>query len=106
MPLTLTYPSHIVMKNISIQPKQHGSSLPYPYHIEKDGAVGRQDFWNGNPARLVGFSEKPKAGNVDLELAQFIEKPELAISMFPVFEKSDGSWYTDTNYIAGVHINK
>ena len=52
------------MTTRSIQPTQDGvafgeydvhQSVPYPYHIDSEGNVLRQDFWRGDPSRLIGF---------------------------------------------------
>ena len=79
--------------------------MPYPYHISKTGLVGRQDFWKGNPYRLIGFSNKPKAGSVDLELSAFISVPVQAINLYPVFADQQDNWFTEKVKIVSVHVN-
>lgn len=64
---------------------------PYPYHIGgADGAVGRQDFWNGEPERLLGFQAKRRVQVIDLTAAMFWDEPEQAVGMYPVFQDRDG----------------
>lgn len=65
--------------------------MPYPYHIgDANGAVGRQDFWNGEPERLIGFQATRKRQVVDLFAAKFWDEPAQAIGMYPVFQDRDG----------------
>lgn len=70
-------------------------AVPYPYHIEPDGAVMRQDFWHGDPAYLVGFQRDGDEQIVNLHTRDWFEGPmEAAVGMFPVFTGSDGGMYS------------
>jgi hypothetical protein len=64
--------------------------LPYPFHIDDDGSVLRQDFWRGEPARLLGF-QSTQEHRVDLFAHEWLattdEAPE---GWYPVFQDSDG----------------
>jgi hypothetical protein len=62
--------------------------------MDKLGKVQRQDFWHGNPYKLLGFSKKPKAGKMELSFEQFWAEPEKAIGMFPVFSDAKDNWTT------------
>lgn len=84
-------------ESIRIQPREReDGTLPYPFFINADGNVGRQDFWKGRPLKLVGFNGKPNTGvdskTIDLKL--FLEKPKRAIGLYPIFEHKDGEWFT------------
>lgn len=82
---------------IKIQPKERPDmTLPYPYFIDvKTGEVGKQDFWKGEPLRLVGFNPKPDtSGENTLVFKDFVKDPKQAVGMFPVFEHSDGNYFT------------
>lgn len=97
------------IKSITIQPaspKEDPFKMPYPYHITRTGLVGRQDFWHGSPYRLIGFSKKPKAGEVELMLAEFWEEPQQAVGMYPVFADQENNWSTYTTKTVSVHQNK
>lgn len=76
--------------------------LPYPYFISSDGSVGRQDFWKGEPLKLVGFAPHPSKQVTCLELKEFLKRPKLCIGLYPVFEFSDGQWYTFKDPIESV----
>lgn len=96
------------MKSITIQPQGNSgsSSRPYPYHIDKDGYVGRQEFWQGDPYRLLGFNIQPVAGDITLELEDFIKDPKSAEGLYPVFSNSQDDWVTHTTPIQSVRVNK
>lgn len=88
-------PSMSDRPQITIQPVNRGGVEPYPWHIDEEGLVGRQEFWKGTPYRLAGFVDVPTmTGTVDVTLAEFWESPELALDMYPVFEHYDGSMFT------------
>lgn len=95
------------MKTITIQPKEQADfTLPYPFHINEDGSVGRQDFWKGKPQRLLGFNDKPEMGDIKLFVKEFWKRPKLAIGMYPVFKKKTGGWVTHIIPIESVSVNK
>ena len=90
---------------IKIQPKQRqDKTLPYPYFIDEQGLVGRQDFWKGRPYKLVGFNGKPKTGidgkTIDLDI--FLKDPQKAVGLYPIFEHENGEWYTYEDKIDSV----
>lgn len=90
---------------IKIQPQElPDMTLPYPYFIEKDGMVGRQDFWKGNPKKLIGFSPQPSTGSILVFRTAFFDNPESAVGLYPVFEADDGHWFTQTNPIESVKV--
>ena len=92
-------------KIIAIQPKENQNGvLPYPYFIDKDAYVGRQDYWQGSPYKLLGFSKKPIAGAINLEFKDFWKKPTSCIGMFAVFSTAQDSWSTQTIPIESVNI--
>jgi len=84
------------MRTIQLQPEeQNGGTLPYPYYIDPETfEVGRQDIWRGSPYRLLGFNDTRETGNIELEVTEWIENPESAVGMFPVFENRKGGIFT------------
>jgi hypothetical protein len=88
--------------SVSIQPEQNGGVLPYPYHVDHDGNVGRQDYWKGNPAQLAGFLSDLDVHEVDLLHADFWLAPQAAVGMYPVFIRADGSMFNLTSPVASV----
>lgn len=90
---------------IRIQPEELGDGkLPYPFFIKEGGFVGRQDFWNGHPYKLVGFEKQIGKFNITLSVEEFLQSPVLAVGLYPVFEKSDGEWYSLSQVIDKVDV--
>lgn len=100
---------------ITIQPGQPGEGLnynvmkplPYPWHIDAEtGDVGRQEFWKGTPARLIGFQDNADVQRVNLWLDDFAADPQKAVGKYPVFVKDNGDMYNTTVPITDVTDNK
>lgn len=97
-------------KTITIQPANTPTGdydvsepLPYPFHIDAEtGDVGRQDFWKGDPLRLIGFQSTAETQRVDVHFEDFAAYPESAVDRFPVFVRADGTIYSMTNPIRSV----
>lgn len=45
---------------------QEHAKRPYPFHVQPDGSIGRQDFWRGDPLRVAGFVTDVHRQHVDL----------------------------------------
>jgi hypothetical protein len=75
---------------------------PVSYYIEPGGAVGRQEFWAGVPARLLGFRRDSDATDVEIELLAFYGYPQEAVGLYPVFEDRDGATWTSDKPIVSV----
>lgn len=74
--------------------------LPYPFHISEGGHVGRQDFWRGDPFRLVGFVDDPDSYEVTVYARDFVANPDSALGKHPVFEARDGRFSTYSGEVA------
>lgn len=89
------------MKTIHIANEADGSynvhkPLPYPYHIEDDGTVGRQDFWKGKPARLLGFQLTADRHEVSVRVETWLENDVDVTGHFPVFQDKNGAIWSLT----------
>lgn len=94
-------------KIITLQPAERKDmTLPYPFFIDENGCVGRQEFWRGTPAALIGFAKVQTVHDVSLVLEDFLDHPEAAIGQYPVFAHTDGQWFTYVDPIAEIKINK
>lgn len=94
-------------KTIRLQPKERPDmTLPYPFFIEDDGSVGRQDFWKGEPAKLIGFSKEQKAGAFSFGRKAFMENPQMAVGHFPIFADKDDNWSTYGDVIGSVSVKE
>ena len=91
---------------ITIQPAGENGGvgvLPYPYHvIVTDGAIGRQDYWRGDPAMLIGFADEPGKPDVDILREDWVGEPERAVGCYPVFATAGGEFATGTVPIESV----
>ncbi|WP_248582563.1 hypothetical protein [Nocardioides sp. InS609-2] len=75
--------------------------LPYPYHVEADGSIARQDYWRGQPARLAGFQRQADVQHVDVLAETWLADPDLdVVGMFPVFIDEDGSMWNSTTPVS------
>lgn len=72
------------------------TQLPYPFHVDADtGDVGRQDFWRGDPARVVGFQKDLAVQRIDLWWRDAVKNPEQVVGMYVVTAGTSG---------LGVHV--
>lgn len=80
--------------------------LPYPFHIEDDGSVARQDFWRGDPAKLVGF-QRGNVQRVVLTVEDWIAgDADAAVGLKPVFVDSDGDLWNDDRPVQTVTVSE
>jgi hypothetical protein len=76
------------------------------FFIDEKGYVGRQDFWQGNPYKILGFNKTPKTGDISLMFEDFKKDPKQAEGMYPVFSTAQDEWTTHQDPIAEVEILK
>lgn len=84
--------------------------LPYPYHVNAEtGDVGRQDFWKGDPARVLGFQRTADRQRIDLLWEDAAKDPQQIVGMYPVLldtspgrETDEGQMYNLTVPITDV----
>ena len=84
------------------QKRRPDGTLPRPYLIHRDVQVGKQKFWKGHPLKLLGFSKKPVAGDMQTMIHQFFFNPEAIIGMYPVFKDKDGKWSTSQDAVESI----
>lgn len=102
------------MRVITIQPSQGPNlapydprvSLPYPWHIDPQGQVTRQEFWDGEPAALIGFQRHASRRHVDLLARDWLasDDPDQAVGMWPVFIDASGGMWSDIRPVASVTV--
>lgn len=101
------------MGTITIQPgqKDRGQEydallpLPYPFHIDTEtGDVGRQEFWRGQPRRLIGF-QRGDVQYVVLTRQDWVLNPHSAVGLRPVFVDDDGGMWSHTGEITEISIH-
>lgn len=97
------------MKIIRIQPRQRpDGTLPYPFFIDENGRVGRQDFWKGNPIKLIGFDISPEdqgKSKKTVSLKEFLADPIKCLRMYPIFTNTKDQWSTWRDSIESYQIS-
>ena len=61
-----------------------GTKLPYPFYVNGEGLVGRQDVWNGDPYRVLGFARNLRVHEVNLTWDEAVQDPSRAVGMYLV----------------------
>lgn len=93
------------MKTITIQPAQQPDGrLPFPYFVTEGGAVGRQDYWKGDPLNVIGFQNRFDVQQVDVLFEEFWADPDLAIGKYVVLEDAQGTFSTWLTAIETVRV--
>lgn len=72
-----------------------GTKLPYPFFVNEDGNVGRQDFWRGAIVRVIGFQRDLAKMQIDVRWVEAIDDLSKVIGMYLVT--------SDENATYGVH---
>lgn len=99
-------PEGTIVRVYSIQQSEGPDGrLPYPFHIDEHGLVGRQDFWNGEPWTLIGF-EDPNADRRSIVLAReaWMADPNQAVGLWPVFQDHHRTWSTYPTPVTDVTV--
>lgn len=78
------------------------TKLPYPYFTAEDGMIGRQDFWKGDPLRVIGFAKDLYEQAVDLWWQDAVVNPQSAVGMYLITASADGTWSTHRTAIGSV----
>lgn len=83
---------------------QERTQLPYPFHVEQDGSVLRQDFWRGDPKRVVGFQRDLAKQQIDLYWSDAWKDPEQAIGMYVVTQAANGQMSVQITAIQSMKV--
>jgi hypothetical protein len=81
-----------------------GEQLPYPFAVKENGDVDGQDFWQGDPAVVVGFQNDEEIQRVDLWWHDAVKDPQSIVGKFPVMRTDKGRLYTYTVKIESVQV--
>jgi hypothetical protein len=80
------------------------TKLPYPYYVNTDGTIDRQDFWRGDPIRVVGFVADSARQEVDLWWTEAEKDPNQVIGMYLITSDTEEIWSTHETAISVVKI--
>lgn len=102
------------MKIVTLQPSprtdhitedgQEFTQLPYPFHVTETGEVLRQDFWRGDPARIVGFTKEPQPGRLVYTWEEVAADPQRAVGLYIVSQDRAGRWAVHVIAVAEVQV--
>lgn len=83
-----------------------GTKLPYPFDARQDnGHLINQELWRGEPWRVVGFSDTPETGQVDLWWADYVEgDPQAVLNKYVVTQDRGGGMAVHTTAIQEVRV--
>lgn len=100
-------------KTIRLQPSEFTDNirdghemtkLPYPYFVAEDGTVGQQDFWDGDPVRVIGFQRDLAVQQIDLWWKDAVTDPQRVVGMYLVSESAEGVWGVHQMAISDVSV--
>jgi hypothetical protein len=101
--------------HITIQPAEHVdhitadgeelTKLPYPFHTDETGNIGRQDFWKGDPLRVIGFAKDSAVQELTLRWTQALADLQQAVGMYLVTEDSNGAWSTHDSAVGSITVD-
>jgi hypothetical protein len=81
-----------------------GRKLPYPFYITEAGYVEGQDFWRGDPIRVVGFQRDLARMEIDLWWSDAVREPHSAIGMYLVTTDAKGGMGVHQTAIASIEV--
>lgn len=80
------------------------TKLPYPFYVDEDGKVDQQDFWKGDPARVIGFQRDLAVQHIDLWWKDAAQDPQKTVGMYLVTSDAQGEWGTHQTAISDVSV--
>lgn len=84
---------------------QELTKLPYPYFVEADGTVQRQDVWQGTVARVIGFQRDLAVPEISLLWSAAVKSDlECLVGLYLVTSDSDGEWGTHHTAVESVTV--
>lgn len=99
-----------------IQPSEHvdhitedGSELtklPYPFFVDEEGKIGRQDFWRGEHAQVIGFQKDLAVQKIDLWWRDALEDPQQVVGMYLVTADSKGDWFSHSFAVRDIAVER
>lgn len=101
VPIYMLQPSEFVDQ---IRDGHEMTKLPYPFFVNEDGSVRRQDFWDGRPFKVIGFQTDLAVQQIDLWWADATKDPQKAVGMYVVTADEDGDIGVHISAIANVEI--
>lgn len=94
------------VRTITLQPAmQENFRQPYPFHVDAaTGDVQQQEFWQGDPAAVLGFQDQVDVQRVDLLWQDAAADPDSIVGKYPVMVRAGGGLYTYTVPVESVTV--
>jgi hypothetical protein len=67
-----------------------GTKLPYPIVADEKGMVQGQEFWKGDPNRVIGFQKDLARHEIDLWWHDAVKDPSATVGMYLVTDNTAG----------------
>lgn len=80
--------------------------VPYPFHVNPNRTIMGQDFWQGDPTRVMGFARKLDIQELDLSWMNFLHTPQLAVGMYVVTANERGEFSTHLSAVSEVEVKQ
>lgn len=81
------------------------TKLPYPFYVNaSDGTVNLQEFWKGDPYRVVGFQTDLARHEIDLRWEDAAKDPQKAVGMYLVTADSRGGYGVHTTAVQSMDV--
>ena len=92
-----------------IQPEENdvNKPLPYPWYVNENGIIQKQEFWKGDPKSLVGFTPPGQQEIIITRAELFKDKSKLdeCKKLHPVLCTEKGKFYSITRECTLKFIN-
>jgi len=83
---------------------QERYQTPYPFHVNPDRTIMGQEFWHGDPAKVIGFAQRLDVQSVDLSWKDFLDAPQKAVNMYVVTANLRDEWSTHLGAVSQVTV--
>lgn len=80
------------------------TKLPYPFYVNEDGSILRQDIWNGNPLRVVGFQRDLAVQQIDMWWRDALRTPDQVPGMYLVTSDKNGDFAVHNTAVADFEV--
>jgi hypothetical protein len=87
-----------------IRDGQELTKQPYPFFVDRDGWIGRQDFWQGKFRRVIGVVNDSASMRIDAYWPEVRDQPHLWVRSYLVLEGSGGRWFTFDHAIESITV--
>lgn len=80
------------------------TKLPYPFFVDEEGMVGRQDVFKGTVYQVIGFAKDLAVHKIDLEWEEAMQDPSLAVGAYLVTSDEEGNWSTHQTAVSKMEL--